>query len=470
MSITSNNFEFEIPFAFRKGGAGNLYGIWLRAFGQDFLLNPPDLFSSLLENDGTMFVKMEKNTNGYTNIHYCFSNGFECFILDRDQTVWTLTNYILGECKTLQFAKDKYVLRIKDSIYALHEHLANGGDVAHENINCENVSYLLEKFDVVHYVSTNSYKRFLKAMPQVDELSFECKHDICDLEYKLTVGNFVHESYISDWTQCLSELRRQLEDGKKIELYFEDDPTTITITNLSILEGTQEVGTGTCFNWARGYVLLKITPNEFSKDMPYIGICKRQQVLKAIYEGLLNTQQWSDVPNGNEYDYNNTWDDISYLTFYNQIKSPLVENKIQGWRYSNGEVERRQVHIKHILTITPDVDFIITDEEGICHDFWDTDELKICFVDSSEETSIKIDGFQSWLREYQNCTDFTTTETDPSFDYEAWHRRGIELAQKLRDQLPDEIDLWYAYPFEDEERRSMPEILVYKKYECLKCR
>jgi hypothetical protein len=138
--------------------------------------------------------------------------------------------------------------------------------------------------------------------------------------------------------------------------------------------------------------------------------------------------------------------------------------------YRNSEVERRQVHIKHILTITPDVDFIVTDEEGICHDFWDTDELKIYFVDSSEETSIKIDGFQSWLREYQNCTDFTTTETDPSFDYEAWHKRGIEFAQKLRDQLPDEIDLWYAYPFEDKERRNIPEILVYKKYECLKCR
>jgi hypothetical protein len=261
-----------------------------------------------------------------------------------------------------------------------------------------------------------------------------------------------------------------LEDGRKIELYFEDAPTTITISNLSILEGTKNVGTGTCFNWAEGYVFLKIKPNSFSKDMPYIGICKRQQVLKAIYEGLLNTQQWSDIPNGNEDDYNNTWDGISYFTFYNQIKSPLVENKIQGWRYGNDEVERRQVHIKHILTISPDVDYIVTDEEGICHDFWDTDELKIYFVDSSDEFSIKIDGFQSWLREYQNCTDFTTTETDPSFDYEAWHKRGIEFAQKLRDQLPDEIDLWYACPFEDEERRSMPEILVYKKYDCLKCK
>ena len=227
MSITTSNFEMEIPFAFRKGGAGNLYGIWLRAFGQDFLLNPQDLFWALLENDGTMFAKMEKYTNGYTNIHYRFSDGFECSILDRDQTVWTLTNYILGEYKTLQFPKDKYVLRIKDSIHALYEHLANGGDVAHENINCENVSYLLEKFDVVHYVSTNSYKRFLKDMPQVDEVSFECRHHICDLRYTLKVGNYVHESYISDWSQCLSELRRQLEDGKKIELYFEDDPTLL---------------------------------------------------------------------------------------------------------------------------------------------------------------------------------------------------------------------------------------------------
>lgn len=470
MSITPDNFGIEIPFAFRKGGATNLYGIWLRAFEQDFLLNPQDLFSSLLENDGTMFAKMEKYTNGYTNIHYRFSDGFECSILDRDQTSWTLVNYILGECKTLQFAKDQYVQRIKDSIQALHEHLANGGTVAHENINCENASYLLEKFDVVHYVSTNSYKRFLKDIPQVDEVSFECKHDICDLEYTLQVGNYVHKSYISDWSQCLSKLRRQLEDGKKIELYFEDDPTTITITNLSILEGTQKVGTENGFKWARGYVLLKITPNDFSKDMPYIGICKRQQVLKAIYEGLLNTQQWSDVPNGNEYDYNNTWDDISYLTFYNQIKSPLVENEIQGWRYGNDEVERRQVHIRHILTINPDVDYIITDEEGICHDFWDTDELKIYFVDSSEEISIKIDGFQSWLSEFEKCTDFCVILPAPSFDYEAWHRRGIEFAQKMRDQLPDEIDLWYAYPFEDEEGREIPPILIYKKYDCLKCR
>ena len=76
-------------------------------------------------------------------------------------------------------------------------------------------------------------------------------------------------------------------------------------------------------------------------------------------------------------DYWGTWDDLDNITFYNKIKSPLIEDFINGKYFDNKNIELRQVVIEHILTISPDFDVLYYDEKSCADSFYDDGKIII---------------------------------------------------------------------------------------------
>ena len=99
---------------------------------------------------------------------------------------------------------------------------------------------------------------------------------------------------------------------------------------------------------------------------------------------------------------------------------------------------------EHTLTIDPDYMAYIHDEEGVY----------ACAEDYLSEESVKcnrefLDRFDSWAAEIEPIVVDCATDKHYEKDWEDFHRRGLELAQEYRDILPDNFDLWYSAPFED---------------------
>lgn len=458
----------DVPFCFRRGGLNNDPGIWMKCFGRDYLLSPKDLFISLLNEKSEIYMRV--NSNHYIGmgvINVSKSNAID-FLFPQDEKPnhkdsvrWAVSEFNTGESVLMLFSNNEYKEAVHRCLENLRDTLEyNNAPNIYNNIDVTSVKAYLNQFDVANYVCRNVYKRFLKDAPEIHELSFTCIHHICDIEYSLKFGDFVLKSCISDWTTTLSLLREQLEQGKCVELFFEDSPTLLKLESLPILKSLENTDTSITFDWENEISLFTITPNAYCKETYVIGLCRKRQVIKALYEGLLAMASRKFV----DSDYNETWDDIDSITFYNQIKSPVVEDFIcKRMTYMNDTVFRRQQRIDHVITIYPDFDYLYQDEEGLCDGFGEKDTIEIDF-DDIKTVKIRIEGFEDWWKEYVVATDFAATTTNPSFDYPTWNKRGLAFAKQLREQLPDNIDLWYKAPYEDAERRDQPAILIYKEY------
>lgn len=75
----------------------------------------------------------------------------------------------------------------------------------------------------------------------------------------------------------------------------------------------------------------------------------------------------------------------------------------------------------------------------------DNDTLEL---DGFESIPFVIPGIEKWCWEWDKENHFIKDHyfdgVRSDFDWEAWHRRGLDLAQKLRQIAPKEIDIFYA--------------------------
>lgn len=118
-------------------------------------------------------------------------------------------------------------------------------------------------------------------------------------------------------------------------------------------------------------------------------------------------------------------------------------------------------YTKHIVVIKPDYDVLYEDETGLCYRHFD--DLIDFYDDNNLVCSINIPGVDEWYKKYIDSTNWGTLTIDINFDLDSWHAQGLEIAQAIRNQLPDNFDLWYAYPYEDEKNRNRKPILIYKQ-------
>ena len=198
-------------------------------------------------------------------------------------------------------------------------------------------------------------------------------------------------------------------------------------------------------------LLVDVEPNEFVNKPIIRGYCDRKQCVQALYQGLLSLAM--DYPLTQDSEYSS--DPPALLVAYNSIKSPMIENYLSEKRE---DIRTRQVHVKHILTINPDVDQIFINEEGESLDA--SNEGELYDVYDKKGQPIVMQELKEWADEIFPAVCASATCDPYEKDWADYHRRGLELAHRLRENLSPDFDLWYQAPFEDKSDTIPEPILI----------
>ena len=151
------------------------------------------------------------------------------------------------------------------------------------------------------------------------------------------------------------------------------------------------------------------------------------------------------------------------MVFYNHIKSPIIERYISRIKEDYNSIVERQRIIHHVFTISPDYTDVLGQMTGqsIPTSVSFDDVVTLYKEDDSEEVlcSVTLPGVYEWLNEFNRLSDGVNS-TMGNLDVEKWYHRGLVLAKELKKKLPDDIDVWYGYPFDDVEHRDCRPILI----------
>ena len=277
------------------------------------------------------------------------------------------------------------------------------------------------------------------------------KVDDYNIDCEVSVGDWTMQLSFDDYGTDLEVMRHALESAcydfkdepREKVMGFEFEYSTATISIKSTVDGN---------------CLVSIKPSEPFWAKPTTLCCEKKQVIREIYESLLAAAlNWDNF----KYDSEHLRDKAGII-YYNKLKSPIIEAYLNGSEAGEGEVGVRQVIVNHLLIINPDSDYLFSDENDCC---FGIEKDNIYYDNASDDVSIKVPGIHEWWMRYVQATDFVKCATDSSFDYNQWHKEGLELARTLRTHLPDNYDLWYGCPYEDEKRRHSRPLLVTKDYE-----
>lgn len=150
----------------------------------------------------------------------------------------------------------------------------------------------------------------------------------------------------------LDKIRHDLENyvfnqESRLALDFDTEVTVVEMSRCATLEFAEQVGGGTSFHYKD---LMKVVAHPDDGSALIVGICDPQQVIRQFYEGLLNVarQGFRYDKDGNDNDWV-----CSPMTFYNRIKSPIIEDYLMGREYGDDELQIRQSEIRHAFTIAP---------------------------------------------------------------------------------------------------------------------
>lgn len=186
-------------------------------------------------------------------------------------------------------------------------------------------------------------------------------------------------------------------------------------------------------------------------SIPFYALCETKDFVNSVYLALLalcgncyNTQcsdfvkEWFYDPN--QYRSGPKWDN---LTFYNDIKSPLIEwNMRSPYGYGADISFRRMPKIKETVCMWCDFGDALfwgrrTINEGAC-----IGDVESIFTDTAGEIRLdSINGLREWYNEYDSSH---LPEKDWSKKrWNDWQERGFSFAMEVRKLLPDTIDLFY---------------------------
>lgn len=171
----------------------------------------------------------------------------------------------------------------------------------------------------------------------------------------------------------------------------------------------------------------------------------------------------------------NNWKRIKPIEFYNQYKSPVLENvifsskKIYSYNsetfYSNSfdvSVGIRQRVIHNIVEMRSDKRYIFF-EEGVGAGTEDSlfigdDDRPETFP--QEITTSCIEDFKYWHNTFVQACDWNKNELTADFAIISWHLKGLQLARKLRELLSPDKELWYRAPVQDKSGIISEPILI----------
>ena len=439
--LSSQPEEAHIVFGDYEGKGK--YGVWLLCRGKKYLLYPRQLIKMLLHKSGELTACCKDGEDWNGNTVYYFDGV--------DEYRWILTDYFDKRAAYLLFPKEVMHEAIRKTFTLLYDALSRNCETIYECHVCtDTMEIFIKELELAFFISKNIYQRLDTVATNAQKLTFYCVYDDLDLTYTLTLGDVSLTSYISDWTTDLTQLRKDLEMDKTIRLYFEDSPTTISFPNSS----DEDVP---C---RKEKEVVEITSNEFCNGIVLLGICYRSQVIQAIYEGLLSMARFEFKCENGE----GPWNDLDNMTFYNKLKSPLVERIIRSKWIDNEEIENRQVIIRHIITISPHPNYVYKDEKNHCGNFFKAGKVIVDFNDTGKIV-VDIPGFEQWYSLFVSYINGKNCSNNNDFDYEKWEEEGLQYVKQLRKQLPDSIDLWYEPNAGNSSNREEWAKLVYKEYE-----
>lgn len=138
-----------------------------------------------------------------------------------------------------------------------------------------------------------------------------------------------------------------------------------------------------------------------------------------------------------------TWGDIKLKwnnwTFYNEIKSAKIEwNAISDLPYRHNKLHFQEpALVSEMINMWAEWgDALFWSVDGCCGD------CKVIHTDSGDIDLSRIDGLKEWYEEFDHsdpCVKWSKEKLDK------WDKRGWQLAMKVREVLPDNIDLCYYW-------------------------
>ena len=104
------------------------------------------------------------------------------------------------------------------------------------------------------------------------------------------------------------------------------------------------------------------------------------------------------------------------------------------------------------ITLCPDYDYCLENERQCPIDMED--------LRDKQGLPIAMPELEEWQREICGLIVDVNVGEEVAFDWEDYHKRGIELAKRLRERLSTEYDLWYEAPAEDQSGTIKERILI----------
>ena len=428
-----------------------VWGIWLKVDGVRYLVDPIVLIDSIfmdenyylfevypIKNDGKRTVDIHKDAYSYS---------------------WRFSSGILKDARPIYFHYVDYYTTIKDCLEKLYEAWRSGEPVAYNkkyyDFDLNDIHIAVEQMSVEAVMP--SYYQLMTS--SVKEEVFKFENEGCE-RYVIGIGNREFKTFLTLWENDYDWIRFQLESfvykrEATVNLTFDTLDTVVKIKHVSTLDqiNQSEEGCGYCY---KEFAKVEIRPNEFVHGPIICGYCDLKQTIRTFYEGLLRLAL--DQPLNEDAYY----DGPCQLEAYNKYKSPVLERYILGISSSSKKAELRQIHIKLILFMCPNYDYVIRDGEGVSVDV----DMENGFFDEIYDKNgnpFKMPELVEWQKEITKVILESAIGNSIPFDWEDYHKRGRALAQQLRNKLSSDFDLWYEAPVEDHSGIIAKPILVYEQ-------
>lgn len=431
-NVSKETTEFPIVVKCQQGK----WGIWMELSDKYLLVNPIALVNSLF-TDGEQYDFFQSFEGDNAN-NFSFRTDRSDYYIEA-----TLGYHFIENRGRRKFMIKEYVEKVQSSCITLAEKAKGGEPLAYNENKISNEAILTCASQMELGATLPTYYVVRTSDVKTEDFVFNPLKDETYEQYEIKLGNRGYKTYLSHWDSDMEAIRHELEsivyEGETtIRLPFDTSETLIKIKEKSVSERVTYLGNGTAYSY-KNYMLVEIHPNEFV-HMPIIkGYCDPKGMIQSLYEGLLRmAMEHPEV--GEKYLPNR-------MVAYNKYKSPLIESYLKGERTGDDGVAIRQVNVKHILTINPDIAQLFYDEEGNSYEV-DIDGT-IDFVYDMDGKPIVIKDFLTWHNEINQIVIDSETGCPYSMDWKQYHNRGIKLSQELRKILSTDFDLWYDAPFED---------------------
>ena len=413
------------------------WGVWQTLGKERILVDPLSLVNSLFIDD-TYSIFILNEDQKYKSC--CVDVHKDLFCM-----TWNTSHPDSPIKGQLMFRFDEYIAQIAASVERLYEEMKSGGAVCYCRFDLNLVTLEIAVAQLRIKSTLPSVYRLKAYDVIIDELEFSPLS--CD-QYRIGIGDRNFTSYMVHRCANLELIRHQLEsvyyrEDATIKIFDELDDCVLKIEHKSILDEVIHIEDGYRYTY-KDFAKVTIQPNSFVLTPIIVGYCELNNAIRSFYEGLLRMALLHD-----EKEYDHT---PGRIEAYNMCKSPLIETYLSDNKISFCKSSIRQVRITEILTISPDYDYYLINQDNCAIDIGDLHDEHGCTIEMPE--------LEAWSSEIRRAIVDTAVGQDVAFDWNNWHIRGIKLAKQLRRQLPSCYDLWYNAPSEDKSGIIKNEILI----------